>query len=234
MFSTLVTDQPGVQTMQVNEIEILNDGTDSGIIGGDGSGREAPGVNTTALIGAVVTGLGVFLLTMIWVVFSQREQRATAYSHARFEDEPDDSHSNHPPLVSSDSGVYKEEEDDDEEFPQYETTIIPVNRISNRTRDARELHPNVSSDSWSPFSGEGNAVPFDEAEDIYWTNHPREGTHQCSAATCEICERRRQLGILDGQSIIRGQFQLQPPPSPERIPSHDPDRWFISGDTVQL
>lgn len=234
-FSTLVTDQTGVQSMQVNDIELLNDGNDSGIIGGESNDREVSNVDKTVLIGAVATGLGVFLLTMTWVVASQREQRAAAHAHSRFEDEVEDqSRSFHPgQLVSSDSGVYKEEDDDDAIIHRYETTIIPVQNERSAGR-GRGLQPaGVSFEDWSPFSDEGNDVPFDEAEDIYWTNHPRDRVHQCSAATCEVCERRRQQGLLHS----RGRpFHVAPqaPPSPERVPTYDPDRWFVSGDTVQL
>ncbi|KAG7337982.1 hypothetical protein IV203_020646 [Nitzschia inconspicua] len=242
-FSPLVTDQLGVQSMQVNDIVLLNDFTGSGIIGGDETERQISSVNTTVMVGAIATGLGVFLLTMIGVVFSQRRQRATAMSHTRFEDELDDSHPFHPELVSSDSGIYCNNEYDDESHQEYQTTIISLGR-SNKTmaRDGISHQSNVISfEEWAPF-GDNNTndmLFLDTGEEFSWADPPpgrlQNQHHQCSAATCEICELRRQQGIrLVGRSSVHD-VQLQAPPSPERLPTqYDPKRWFISGDTVQL
>jgi hypothetical protein len=227
MFGTIVTDQMGVQSMQINEIELLNDSNNSGIAGGEDNGNDASSVDTTVLIGALATGLGVFLLTLIWVVASQRQQHLLALTHARLEDELEDSRSFHPQLISSDSGVYEEE---DGASHHYETTVISIKDY--RDESARSLQPNVSLGNRPSIPDEFNILPFDEAEDIFWTNHPRDRYHQCSAATCEVCERRRQQGILHG-GTTPGRVQLLSPPSPERVPSY-PERLFVSRDTVQL
>jgi hypothetical protein len=241
LFSTLVTNQIGVLAMRVTEIELLNDGTGSGIIG-DNDKDPSPkreGVDATVVIGAVAAGLAVFLLTMIWVMFSQRRQSAGALSHSRFEedwdnygyDEPRQSRSYSPQVISSDSGVYKE--DDGNQSFQYQTRVIPLEGENND--NAAVLHANPSFQHLSPFAFrlDDDPRPFDEAEDIFWTNHPRHGSHECSAATCEICERRRQLGLWTTRPNRRN-VRLVPPPSPERVPQDDPERWFVSGDTVQL
>ncbi|KAG7371795.1 hypothetical protein IV203_017937 [Nitzschia inconspicua] len=244
-FSPLVTDQLGVQSMQVNDIVLLNDFTGSGIIGGDETERQISSVNTTVMVGAIATGLGVFLLTMIGVVFSQRRQRATAMSHTRFDDELDDSHPFHPELVSSDSGICCTNEYDNESHQEYQTTIISLGGRSNQkmARDGISHQSNtISFEEWAPFGDTttNNSMLFlDTGEDFFWSNPPpgrqQDHHHQCSAATCEVCELRRQQGIrLAGRSSVRD-VQLQAPPSPERLPTqYDPNRWFISGDTVQL
>jgi hypothetical protein len=87
-----------------------------------------------------------------------------------------------------------------------------------------------SDENTRSLFAEGESHDTEEAQDVYWINHPTERFHQCSAATCEICENRRQRGIESHQST----HLLQAPESPERIPTNDPNRWFISGDTVQL
>ena len=78
----------------------------------------------------------------------------------------------------------------------YETTIIPI-KNKRTSGEASEPQPQVLFESWTPFPDADNVVPFDEAEDIFWTNHPYDQVHQCSAATCEVCVRLRQQGISD-------------------------------------
>jgi hypothetical protein len=226
IFSTPVTDQMGVQSMQVNGIEPLNNGNNSEISEGEDNEDEPSSVGTNALIGAVATGLGFFLLTLICVVTLQRQQRSTALAHARLEDEQDDCRSFRPRLISSDSEVYKD--DDDGASLHYETTVIPIKNY----RDERSLciQSNTSFGNGSPLQNKLNTVTFYETEDFFGTNHPRDRVHQCSAATCEVCERRRQQGILHGDS---GPCRARMPHRPERVLS-SPERWCVTGDTVQL
>ena len=168
----------------------------------------------------------MFLLTIVCVMFFQRRPDATAMSHSRFEDEVvlnpsvDRSSLANQRLISSDSEeIYKDDDsnDEDDNFEsgdEYQTRIIPV-----------ETDEIVRS-----MFVEEESNDTEEAQDMYWINHPRENFHQCSAATCEICENRRQRGIEADQYIRL----LQPLESPERIPNNDPNRWFVSGDAVQL
>ena len=55
--------------------------------------------------------------------------------------------------------------------------------------------------------------------------------HQCSSATCQICENRRQRGIQENEYRW---LQTLAPASPERVPTYDPSRPYISDDTVQF
>ena len=162
LFSTLVTDQMGVLDTSVTEIELLNDGSGSGVIGGDDNstgGTER--VDATVVVGAVAAGLAVFLLTMIWMVFSQRRQSARALAHSRFEEEWDGSEeyeepyrsrsvAPQPPLISPDSGLYKDDEEDQSypyEASRYQTRVIMLEQ--NEEENVTAIHANQSFQEWT-------------------------------------------------------------------------------------
>jgi hypothetical protein len=226
IFGTLVTDQVGVQSMQINNLELLNIGNISGITGGDENDNEASSVETTVLIGAVATGLGVFLLTLTWVIAFQRRQHARALAHARLEEDLDHSGSFRPRQISSYSRRYDDDSDGASHY--YETTIIPIR--SCRDDGGLDSKANLSFGNSVSFMDETDTVPFDEADESFWTNHTRDRVHLCSAATCEVCEQRRQQGILLFDS---SPLQAQMLSRTGRAPSN-PERWFVSEDTVQL
>ncbi len=234
VFSTLVTDQVGVVAMKVGEIELDDDGNESEITDDESNAKETKkSVDTPLVLGAVVAGLVMFVLTLVCFVFcSQRRPRASAMNHSRFEDELDVSNSVAPQMISSDTSAYK---DDKSASYQYETRVIPLAE-ENFHEDAAVPYLPSSLEDWLSFSpeDEDNARRYEEADDIFWTNHPRDRVHQCSAATCEVCERRRQQGVRLWRQNRQESVELLQPPSPERIPSSDPNRLFSTGDTVQF
>jgi hypothetical protein len=230
LFDTLVTDQMGVFDMQLKSIELETRGDGAGIIdGGVDSDGSKDRVNTEVVIGSVAAGLAMFLLTLLCVVFFQRQPSGMTMSHSRLEDETEEEESQtfkrH--VEKSGRGVQR----DANPRYEYETRVIPL--------ESSDLRSEVSQlEIWSPYSiGDDTAMTEEDrlespdTNDIFWVNHPRDRTHQCSAATCEICERRRQMGVLAEEYES---MRIRPPPSPELAPSYDPNRWFISEDTVEL
>lgn len=218
-----MTDQTGVLAIRVNAIEFVDDANNSGMIGGEE--QENYQANTAVVVGAVTTGLGAFLLTLMCVVIAQRGLGAKSLAHSRWEENPEESYTFDNHLISPDSGAHENEENGSYE---YESQVIYLDADEDKTADTLSVAP-LEMETWSPFATQPDDTLFDDAKDIFWTSHSPDRPHQCSAATCEVCERRRQQGIQPDRRV--GMF---PPAAPERAPSQDPDRWFITGDTVQL
>jgi len=249
MFSTLVTDQMGVLAMRVEDIELEEDGIDTGIIGGDESDPDG-GKETRVVIGSVAAGLAMFFITILCVLIMQRRPDAAVLSRSRFEDEApytDVSRSFDPQIISSDSDVYlKEDDNESRDYDQsygydgYETRVIPLEEnTESATADVSNV--GTTATGWSPYTASSHVLEYHDytsaddsgdADDIFWVNHPRHRDHECSAATCEICESRRQQGVGDKEYDTNERIQASL--SPERIPSSDSQRQWLVEDTVEL
>lgn len=224
-FDTLVTDQIGVIGMEVDEgdVQIVDDGGGGGgpEIEDETSELRSRSSNTGVIVGCVAGGL-VALFVTVGLCRNRRQRRRLTHLKLDNEGVADVRTITVPEQASSGSEVNE----------QYETRLIHLDERSDG---------GIMSD-WTPYSDEyAAAAGFREDrielftdEDIYWVNHPRDRgvVHECSAATCRICEARRQQGV--DEDVLISILSDSSPPRPTPVPTNSDSRWYTESDTVQL
>ncbi len=218
-FDPLVTDQNGIASMDTdeNDIQLEQDGGESRIEGGENELSSQS--NTVAIVGIVA---GSLILVFLLVCGCRKCVERRSVAHLKLENETEDNRAiTIEELASSDSDLYREND----------ARIIHL--------DENYDHDGLRSD-WSPYSDKHAAAAIPEEgidlfsdRDIYLVNHPRNSGvhHECSAATCMICEARRRGGVAE--AVVQA-IHNNSPPRPTPVPTYPSSRWYLEADTVEL
>ena len=155
--------------------------------------------NTAGLIGLIIGVIALSLCVIASIVFMQRGRRRTKRRLVQVRQRQ---------IQEQDSLL--DEPDDDSKSKNMVSTITSLPLLTTNSADADA--DTVSTASTPPRSLESseveeqpiaeettNQIPWTSEEALFWLNHPvgedGEVQHECSAATCHLCEVRRQRGI---------------------------------------
>lgn len=158
--------------------------------------------NAGTIVGATAGGLALFLFLLLW---AKRNKNSDEVSHLKFV------------------------EDDDTFVHEFEGKNGGFD--SDSDAEGRRVHVIGESDSvmsgWTGYSVDEDSV-CPEADQSGKLGHATGDVHMCSSATCEICERRRQMGVTF--------VKTSAPPMPERPPSvpSNATRDYVAEDVVAL
>lgn len=166
----------------------------------DGSG-DGTATSAGTIVGATAGALALLLLLMF---LAKRNKDSDEVSHLKFVD-------------------------DDETY---------VNEFEGKGGDSdtdsqgnRRVHVVGESDSvmsgWTGYSVDEDSIASG-GDDSGKLGHHLGDVHICSSATCELCEKRRQMGVTF--------IKTSAPPMPERSPSipRDATREYVAEDVVAL
>ena len=183
-------------------------------VGTEGAGKGGPGkvisgensagkkVKAPVAVGAASAGLAALLLLLL---LARRNRDPDEVSHLKLEDsdEQDGTFIREFESVTSEDSPYKSD------------------RIGHIVGEADSV---ISG--WTGFnSGSGSVSDAGTEEPSGKLGHPIGDVHICSSATCEVCEKRRQMGIQFIPTCV--------PVKPKSLPS-DASREYIAEDTVDL
>jgi len=158
--------------------------------------------NAGTIVGATAAGLALLLFLLLW---AKRNKDSDEVSHLKFV------------------------EDDDTFVNEIEGKNGGLD--SDSDTEGRRVHVVGESDSvmsgWTGYSVDDDSV-CPEADQSGKLGHTMGDVHMCSSATCEICERRRQMGVTF--------VKTSAPPMPERPPSvpSNATRDYVAEDVVAL
>jgi hypothetical protein len=103
---------------------------------------------------------------------------------------------------------------------------------SDSDAENRRAHVIGESDSvmsgWTGYSVDEDSICSSDADRSGKLGHQMGDVHMCSSATCETCEKRRQLGVTF--------IKTSAPPMPDRPPSvpRNATREYVAEDVVAL
>ena len=168
---------------------------------GDGSGSD-DNVGAGTIVGATAGGLAALLLLLF--LAKRKRDGSDEVSHLKFVD-------------------------DDETY---------VNEFEGKPGDSdsdasnRRVHVVGESDSvmsgWTGYSVDEDSLSEGDGDRSGKLGHHMGDVHMCSSATCEICEKRRQMGVTF--------VKTSSPPMPERPPlvPRNATREYVAEDVVAL
>jgi hypothetical protein len=165
----------------------------------DGSNAAGSENNAGKIIGATAGALAFLLFIMF---LAKRNRNDDEVSHLKF---------------------VNDDVNDDETF---------VQEFESKARDERDRRAHVVGESDSVVSGWTGYSMDDEysqhSDRSGRLGHTKGDVHMCSSATCEVCERKRQMGVTFVKTTT------PPTPSrPESLPS-DASREYVAEDVVAL
>jgi len=158
--------------------------------------------NAGTIVGATAAGLALLLFLLLW---AKRNKDSDEVSHLKFV------------------------EDDETFVNEFEGKNGGLE--SDSDAEGRRVHVIGESDSvmsgWTGYSVDEDSICSD-ADRSGKLGHTMGDVHICSSATCEICERRRQMGVMF--------VKTSAPPMPERPPSvpSNATREYVAEDVVAL
>lgn len=167
-------------------------------VGDNNDAGSATGAGT--IVGATAGALALMLLLLLW---AKRNRDSDEVSHLKFV------------------------EDDETFVNEFEGK----NAESDSDSENRRVHVVGESDSvmsgWTGYSVDEDSICSD-ADRSGKLGHRMGDVHICSSATCETCERRRQMGVTF--------VKTSAPPMPERPASvpQDATREYVAEDVVAL
>jgi hypothetical protein len=185
-------------SISVEEIDTGGDNAD-GIQDTDTSTRES--AKAAPYIAAAAGALALLLLIILFVRRSKRNNEDEV-SHLKLEDDGDETFIAE---IESDAGSPK------------------------REYESRDIHVVGEADSvishWTGYTKRPLDDTFEEDPATGRLGHVSTDVHQCSSATCDVCERNRQRGVTF--------LSTESPSHPRSIPS-DASREYAASDTVSL
>lgn len=189
-----------MQQVSEGNVVISTTNTPNGVTDSNFS-QQGTGIRAGPFIGSATGMLAVLLLLVLFVRRRNRYDLETV-SHLKLDDD----------------------EDDDTFYNGSETSNF---QNEYNTRDVHIIGEGDSVVShWTGYTGNEKPVYRDN---LYSDGLMRASdVHQCSSATCEICDKKRQAGV----SFVSTRTASFPSRTPS-IPS-DASRDYIADDTVQL
>lgn len=219
IFDPLVTDQIGVESMDVdkNDIQLVDEGDENNIEGEEN--ELSSQTSTVAIVGIAVAGL--MLVCLIAYRCWNCHTRGTLAHFKLDEDDEMNRAITIEEFASSDSDGNQ----------GWETRVVLLDEKSDQ--DEFQSDPNPYSDEYEPEMVYPEGMDYFSDTDMYWLNHPSYSSalHECSAATCMICEARRQRGV---RKAVVESIQASSPARPTHVPTSLSSRWYLESDTVEL
>lgn len=191
-----------MQQVSEGNVVISTTDTPNGVTDSNFS-QQGRGIRAGPFIGSATGMLAVLLLLVLFVRRRNRYDLETV-SHLKLDDD----------------------EDDDTFYNGSETSNF---QNEYNTRDVHIIGEGDSVVShWTGYTGNEKPVYRDNIySDGLMRGHSTD-VHQCSSATCEICDKKRQAGV----SFVSTRTASFPSRTPS-LPS-DASRDYIADDTVQL
>jgi hypothetical protein len=188
-------------TIAINEIDTKPQGGNA-IVDGDVETTSRESAKAGPYIGAAAGALALLLLLILLVRRNRRNDDDEEVSHLKLDDDGDDTF-----------------------VQEIESTGTP-----ERDYHSRGVHVIGESDSimshWTGYSGKR---PMETSFEIDPSSgrlgHVSTDVHQCSSATCDVCERQRQMGV--------NFISTSSPSHPGSLPQ-DSSREYAADDTVSL
>ena len=125
----------------------------------------------------------------------------------------------------------KRNRDDDEvSHLKFEDDDTYVNEFDSPGKDRRAHVVGETDSVMSGWTGYSIDDEYSEAsDDSGKLGHRKGDVHMCSSATCEVCERRRQQGVV----FVKTNSIASAPSRPSSVPS-DASREYVAEDVVML
>jgi len=166
-----------------------------------GSNSDGSATAAGTYVGVTAAALALFLLLMF---LAKRNRDSDEVSHLKFVDDED----------------------------TYVNEFDGKNADSDSDADGRRVHVVGESDSvmsgWTGYSVDDTCTLASDSDQSGKLGHTMGDVHICSSATCELCERRRQMGVTF--------VKTSSPPMPERpaLVPRDATREYVAEDVVAL
>jgi hypothetical protein len=184
------------------EIEQIVSSLDGDAIQEETSQEAGERTKAGPFIGAAAGALALLLLLVIFVRRSRGHQDDEEVTHLKLQDDGDTTFIQE---LASDDGT-------------------PERNYLSRGAHVVGENDSIFSD-WTGYSGKRPKDANGRDRNTGRLGHISTDVHQCSSATCEVCEQRRQLGV---KFIAAGS-----PPRPDSLPNNA-SRDYAANDTVSL